>query len=139
MFDGAYSDNTGYHKNVVGYADLSIGDGVCTSGGMSGVHCYVKVTNLSYYIQDGFGQVQTIVGAQQQSGQIAAATGDSGGPVLVPYTDGTSVAAAGMIQAIDNVVGCTPTAFAAICGKTVYFTSMRTIVSTLPGASLRTY
>lgn len=57
----------------------------------------------------------------------------------MPYVDGTSVAAAGMMQAIDNIVGCTPTAFAATCGKTVYFSSMRTIVNTLTGASLRTY
>jgi hypothetical protein len=139
MFDGTYYDSTGYHKNVVGYADLSIGDGVCTSGGMSGVHRLIKVTNLSYWLNDGYGSVQTIVATQQQSGQIAAATGDSGGPVLVPYVDGTSVAAAGMMQAIDNIVGCTPTAFAATCGKTVYFSSMRTIVNTLPGASLFTY
>lgn len=139
MFDGTYYDSTGYHKNVVGYADLSIGDGVCTSGGMSGAHCLIKVTNLSYWFNDGYGSVQSIVATQQQSGQIAAATGDSGGPVLVPYVGGTSVAAAGMIQAIDNLVGCTPTAFAASCGKTVLFTSMRTIVNTLPGASLRTY
>ncbi|MEO7260728.1 MAG: hypothetical protein ABI047_05655 [Jatrophihabitantaceae bacterium] len=139
MFDGTYYDSTGYHKNVVGYADLSIGDGVCTSGGMSGAHCLIKVTNLSYWFNDGYGLVQMIVATQQQSGQIAAATGDSGGPVLVPYVGGTSVAAAGMMQAIDNLVGCTPTAFATRCGKTVLFTSMRTIVNTLPGASLRTY
>lgn len=58
---------------------------------------------------------------------------------VVPYTGGTSVAAAGMMQAIDNIVGCTPTAFVAHCGKTLYFTSIQTIVNTLPGASLRTY
>jgi hypothetical protein len=139
MFDGSYYDSTGYHKNVVGYADLSVGDGVCTSGGMSGVHCQIKVTNLSYWLNDGYGLVQMIVATQQQSGQIAAAVGDSGGPVLVPYVNGTSVDAARMVQAIDNIVGCTPTAFATQCGKTVLFTSMRTIVNTLPGASLRTY
>lgn len=64
MFDGTYYDSTGYHKNVVGYADLSIGDGVCTSGGMSGVHCLIKVTNLSYWLDDGYGMVQTIVATQ---------------------------------------------------------------------------
>ena len=119
MFDGTYYDSSGYHKNVVGYADLSVGDNVCTSGGMSGVHCYIKVTNLSYWLNDGYGLVQTIVGTQQQSGQIAASVGDSGGPVLVPYSNGTSVDAAGMIQAIGDVVGCTPVAFATHCGKTV--------------------
>ena len=106
---------------------------------MSGAHRLIKVTNLSYWFNDGYGPVQMIVATQQQSGQIAAATGGSGGPVLVPYFGGTSVAAAGMMQAIDNLVGCTPTAFATRCGKTVLFTSMRMIVNTLLGASLRTY
>jgi len=140
MFDGAYDNSAGYHKDVIGFADLSVGDGVCTSGGMSGVHCYIKVTNLSYWINDPYGQVQTIVGAQQQTGAgvIAAATGDSGGPVLVPYIGGTSVGAAGMMEAISDLVGCPATAFAAPCGRTVYFSSMRTIVNTLSGASLVT-
>ena len=138
MFDGSFDDPSGYHKDVIGYADLSVGDGVCTSGGMSGVHCYIKVTNLSYWLNDGYGLVQMIVATQQQSGQIAGALGDSGGPVLVPYIGGTSVGAAGMIQALDDIVGCTATAFATTCGKTVLFTSMRTIVNTLPGASLVT-
>lgn len=139
MFDGAYDNANGYSKYVIGYADLSVGDYVCTSGGMSGVHCNIKVTDLSVWIDDGQGSVQTIKGVQQTSGRIAAAEGDSGGPVLVPYTGGTYVGAAGMIQAGNNKVACTPTAFIVDCFKNVFFSSMRTIVDTLPGASLRTY
>jgi hypothetical protein len=67
---------------------------------------------------------------------IAAATGDSGGPVLVPYTGGTSVGTAGMIQGINDLVGCPRPRSRPRCGRTVYFSSMRTIVNPLSGASL---
>jgi hypothetical protein len=144
-WDGAYNTQD-YTKTVIGYSDLGVGDYVCTDGGNSGVHCNVKVTDLNVYWNDGtgHGDVDTIKGVQQTSGKIAAIQGDSGGPVIVPLSNGTQVRAAGMIQAYSGSYttgsGCGPVRFAGAnrCSPGVLFTSFRTIVNGISGASLVT-
>ena len=144
-WDGAYNKQD-YTKTVVGYADLGVGDYVCTDGGNSGVHCNVKVTDLSVYYNDGTGHGNTemIKGVQQTSGKIAVIQGDSGGPVIVPLSGGTQVRAAGMIQAYAGTYttgsGCGPVRFAGNnrCSPGVLFTSFRTIVNGISGGSLVT-
>ncbi len=54
---------------------------------------------LNFYWNDGYGYASQMEGYQATNGQWAAIQGDSGGPVLVPYGNG-SVGAAGMIQAV---------------------------------------
>jgi len=151
MFDGTWDNAAGYNKPVAGFKDLSVGDWVCTSGGNSGVHCTIQVTNLNQKKDDGWGQINVIGAIQRTAGQIAAIQGDSGGPVL--YVNGNgSVGAAGMIQVYldSGMTGSScgsvhessgynskGTFFNYFCSVTVGFTSMRTIANEL-GATLIT-
>jgi hypothetical protein len=135
--------NHGYNSTsvsvVIGYEDLGINDLVCTEGGNSGEHCNVKVTNLSVILDDHHGKFSTIL-AQQTNGTIANMAGDSGGPVMsLANTSSGQVRAAGMIQATDvSSINCGAAYLPAACGSDVYFSSMRTIVNSIPGATLRT-
>lgn len=140
MFDGAWNNSVGYVKTTKGFFDLSMGDGVCTSGASTGVHCFIKVTSLWISFSDGFSVFWTIRGIQQQSGAIAAGDGDSGGPVLVPYTGGSTVGAAGMIQGSEGTktFNCGSVRSFGICSPEVEFSSMHTFVNFLPGSSLKT-
>jgi hypothetical protein len=95
------------------------------------------------------GRFETIRATQQVSGKMAAMPGDSGGPVLVPYSGGTHVGAAGMMQAAGSAVTCpsvhdgpltllwwqfgTPN-----CFKQVYFTSIHTANLAFPWVTLVT-
>lgn len=139
MFDGPFNDPTGYYKTVVGYADVSIGDSVCTSGGNSGVRCWSRVNDMNYTYNDGFGILSTVK-AEVYSPQFssAGAAGDSGGPVFYPYNgpgfNGTTVGAIGMIQfgTVIPSYACPPQAIAyADCYTQVTFTTMRSIVDDL--------
>ncbi|MFB6841300.1 DNRLRE domain-containing protein [Streptomyces sp. NPDC056361] len=142
MFDGAWNNRSGYNKRVVGYDDLGIGDKVCTSGGNTGVHCNIKVDKMRVRFDDrtGMGAFDTIHGTQMSSNQIAVMQGDSGGPVLTLAGNG-KVYAAGMIQGGDKPVrSCGPSALTmGACGKGVLFSSMRTVVRSISGASLVTW
>jgi hypothetical protein len=149
VWDGAWNEeNTS--QAVIGYEDLAVNDYVCTDGGNSGEHCNLKVTNLAVSWNDGFGSFNTIEAVQQTIRAIATMQGDSGGPVISlanTITNG-QVRAAGMIQASEGLMftngSCGP-AFTYgpsskpnLCSATVLFSSMRTIVSSLSGASLLT-
>lgn len=142
MFDHAYNDASGYDKTVIGFYDVGINDYVCTSGGNSGVHCNIQVDNMLAGWDDGFGTLTTIHGSQRISGAIANMQGDSGGPVLFPTGATTGqVEAVGMIQAVNQYVSNCGSAYdggSNKCGTGVFFTSMRTIVNSISGASLVT-
>jgi len=139
-FDGAWN-STSYWKGVVGFRDLSVGDSVCTDGANSGVHCGVQVTKLTVYWDDGYGSEPTI--EAYRSAGVAVIQGDSGGPVLVPLSNGTQIYAAGMIQRwagtnLNPNCGGTWYTGSNACSATVGFTSMRTVVNSLSGATLTT-
>jgi hypothetical protein len=138
MFNqGWYSQSV---STVIGLGDVGINDLTCTEGGNSGEHCNVKVTNLVVSWNDGYGWFSTIQATQQTNGDIAVMKGDSGGPVmLLGNGSPTLVRAAGMIQAQGDPLASCPQSFRADqCSKTVLFTSMRTIVDSVLGASLVT-
>lgn len=142
--DGAFNSNN-FSKTVIGFEDLAVNDFVCTGGGNSGEHCNVKVTNLVVSFNDGFGTFSTIEGVQQTSGKIAVIQGDSGGPVIsLANTSSGQVRAAGMIQGelspfmTGSACGPVFDAGSNLCSKTVLFSSMRTVVNTISGASLLT-
>lgn len=142
--DGAFNSNN-FSKTVIGFQDLGVNDLVCTGGGNSGEHCNVKVTNLRVSFNDGFGTFFTIEGVQQTSGKIAVIQGDSGGPVIsLANTSSGQVRAAGMIQGelspfmTGSACGPVFDAGSNLCSKTVLFSSMRTVVNTISGASLLT-
>jgi hypothetical protein len=138
MFNHGWNSTT--FSTVIGFQDLGVGDLVCTEGGNSGEHCDVKVTNLgvSINLNDGYGWFSSIVASQQTAGAIAVMGGDSGGPVMsLNNTSAGQVRAAGMIQAQGSAAASCPQARDQFpCSKTVYFTSMRTIVGSIPGATL---
>jgi hypothetical protein len=146
MFDGSHNDANGYKKTVVGYGDVSLGDKVCTSGANSGVHCGIRITQMVHRFDDEYPHVSnstfsTIVGDQDDH-KTAACKGDSGGPVLVTAGD-MKVRAVGMIQggpADDARYRTSSTTWGgnSVCTWRFYFTAMRTIVNTLPNASLVT-
>lgn len=142
--DGPFNSND-FSKLVIGYEDLAVNDFVCTGGGNSGEHCNVKVTNLRVSFNDGFGTFSTIEGVQQTSGKIAQIQGDSGGPVIsLAGTSSGQVRAAGMIQGFlgSGMTGsaCGPVFDAGSnkCSTNVLFSSMRTVVNSITGASLLT-
>jgi hypothetical protein len=143
--DGPYNSNN-YSKIVIGYEDLAVNNFVCTGGGNSGEHCNIKVTNLSVSFNDGHGAAfSTIEAVQQSGGAIAAIQGDSGGPVIsLASTSSGQVRAAGMIQGIVSPFltgsACGPVYDAGTneCSRTVLFSSMRTVVDNITGASLLT-
>lgn len=139
MFDGAWNDSAGYVKHVMGLRRVGIGDQVCTSGGNSGVHCYVRVDGYRSF-NDGFGTLANLVhGTQVGTDPIAVIQGDSGGPVLWPI-NGTEVYAVGMIQAVDQYVGyCGPAHDLGgnICGTGVIFTPQDIYQNS--GLTLKTY
>jgi hypothetical protein len=143
-FDGPFN-SVNFWKTVIGYEDLAVNDYVCTGGGNSGEHCGIKVTNLSVLWWDGFSLFDVIEAYQQTSGQISDIQGDSGGPVIsLASTSSGQVRAAGMIQGY-NDNGMTGSSCGAVydlgsnvCSRDVVFSSMRTFVNSLSGASLLT-
>jgi hypothetical protein len=143
--DGPFNSND-FTKVVIGFEDLGINDFVCTGGGNSGEHCDVKVVNLSVSFNDGFGAFSTIEGVQQAGGAIAQIQGDSGGPVIsLTATGSGQVRAAGMIQGFFTAGSMTGAACGPVfdaggnqCSTNVLFSSMRTVVNTIGGASLHT-
>jgi hypothetical protein len=139
MFNSGWNSAT--HLTVIGYQNVGLNDLVCTEGGNSGEHCDVKVTNLDRDINlnDGYGPFETIEGDQQTAGAFAVADGDSGGPVMsLNNTSSGQVRAVGMIQAGNNAVSCPSgsTHDPVNCWNMVYFTSIVTIINSIPGASL---
>ena len=127
---------------VIGYESLGMKDLVCTEGGNSGEHCNVKVTDLSVSVNDGFGPAFSTIQGLQTGGTIAAMQGDSGGPVMsLANTSSGQVRAAGMIQELSGTLltNCGASYSANRCSSGVLFSSMQTIVSSIPGASLYTY
>jgi hypothetical protein len=139
MFDGAWNNPSGYAKTVSGLADVSLGSSVCSSGANTGVHCNLIVDQMNESFDDGYGAQSTIRVYQQTAGQVAGGEGDSGGPMLIPNSDGLHVWAVGMIQGTNEALTSCPSARVATarCSVHMEFTSMRTIVNTIPGASLR--
>ncbi|MFD0519691.1 chymotrypsin family serine protease [Paractinoplanes durhamensis] len=137
VFDGAWDNASGYHLTVNGLADVSEGSSVCSSGANSGVHCDLIVENTMVTFNDGFGTFSSIR-VHARSG-IAGARGDSGGPILIPSSDGVSAAAVGMLQGSQEpqLTDCGPMRIAATCSEWIEFTSERTFLANI-GATLFT-
>lgn len=130
-FDGAWS-RTNFTKRVKGITVTNPGDWVCTDGGNSGVHCYVKVQSVYVYWNDGHGTVRTTKAVEEHTG-IAAIQGDSGGPVITTRSDG-GVNATGMIQAIAGTLhtgsdcGSVHDRYANKCSKTVLYSDFASVI-----------
>lgn len=149
-FLGSWDAVTAKVSPVGGYADLSVGDTVCTQGANSGNHCGLEVDNLSVYRNSftgyscapGSTDCLEEIQAKNANGGAAVARGDSGGPVITYGSDGIHIRAAGMIQSGNGTQFTCSEKLVSYssgdCFPKVNFTSMRFIVSTIDGASLVT-
>jgi hypothetical protein len=137
MFDGAWNNSSGYHKTVSGLADVSKGSSICSSGANSGVHCNLIVDNMVESFNDGYGSFSSIR-VHARSG-IAGAHGDSGGPMLIPNSDGVHVWAVGILQGSNETQtsSCGSLRISTTCSAYVEFTSERVFLNNM-GATLRT-
>jgi hypothetical protein len=137
MFDGAWNDANGFHKTVWALADVSQGSSICSSGANSGVHCNLIVENMNEAFNDGYGWFNTIR-VHAQSG-IAGAHGDSGGPMLIPSSDGAHVWAVGMLQGSNQAqtTNCGSLRISTSCSEWVEFSSERVFLNDI-GATLYT-
>ena len=145
-YDGAWDSNWG--KKITSWALNHDGDYVCTSGAMSGVHCYIQVTNAGVDVNIGGIVRSNVVLAMRTSTDtngtywFASAEGDSGGPV-VASPDGTysttNMQARGIISGANgDWVVCDPNLLAPIgrngnsaCWQGVAFIGMSAIVNTM--------
>jgi hypothetical protein len=136
MFYGDIS--SGLRATVMGTANVAPGDYVCTSGANSGTHCgggaNQKVRTNSIMKDDGFGYTSMLI-ADRVDGGVAAVGGDSGGPVYQNRL-ATQVWAVGMLQVGVGPVPCGQVRVATNCYKTIYYTSINTIIRGVPGSSI---
>jgi len=139
VYAGQFDQKPGqprYRLKVAGSANAALGGLVATSGGNSGEHRGLKVdlTSISWMVHD---RVVTGMRAHSRSrGRVAAAEGDSGGPVYHTRKDGR-VGARGVISGGDTQVSCSRTTLKARCFHRVYFVPIREVLKRW-GASIKT-
>ncbi len=135
---------SGVSEKIIGALGPMVGLWVCTSGANSGDHCNVKVThtNQSAVFQTGEGTftISPLVRAEEYDHEIAAAQGDSGGPVIVPTQHPDLHRAAGTITGGGGVVDdCGPMQLpSSECGWYIYYVDITTSLNYY-GATLTTY
>ncbi|PYC83819.1 hypothetical protein C7C46_08410 [Streptomyces tateyamensis] len=110
LYDGPALETDGYAKPVSGWGQNYVGDYVCTDGANSGVHCNVQLTQTDIGVGGvgGYWRPHTDLGfaTSYTPDGIAAANGDSGGPVFVGRNNYTTDEARGTITALDRTVTC---------------------------------
>ncbi|MCW7944071.1 hypothetical protein AAW14_19025 [Streptomyces hygroscopicus] len=110
LYDGPASETDGYSKPVTGWGHNNVGDYVCTDGANSGVHCAVQIAKTDIGVTGANGiyrpATDLAYATSRTSDGIAAANGDSGGPVFASVANYTADEARGMITALDQTVTC---------------------------------
>lgn len=130
VFYGAHTSllTKGVHEVVTNYPKTMI----CTSGAMTGQNCGARITHTNLTIKvevegGGWYPIAGMVRAERQPKDVAAALGDSGGPVVAmdSTVEGfTLVYPLGTVTAIDREakVQCGAVQFAwTICSARVYY------------------
>ncbi|MFD7985395.1 trypsin-like serine protease [Kitasatospora indigofera] len=139
FYDGAWNDPNGYHKHIASWGLNRVGDYVCTSGAMSGVHCglQVKYAGVDASI-GGITRHNVVQALRTDSYAIASAQGDSGGPVVASPDSsyGNDMQARGLISGSYGEVVVCPTWGVGTAGQTTCFSGvsyigMSAIVNTL--------
>lgn len=145
--NGDLGSNTGIP--VTGSGSNAVGAYVCTDGSFSGTICNVQVqlTNITITYspaENGVGTVTHLVQAYKApSGGVyeANGNGDSGGPVIIVFGDGTARAQgiiSGMRTGSGFTVPCTGyTPSGRVCSNTVFYADLNNAMSTL-GVHLNT-
>jgi len=136
MLDGAWNESPTSEEPVRRWSANAQYDFVCASGSVSGTRCNLKIMLIN---DKPMVNVHTVIGhwADENSGGIASAKGDSGGPVISNLP--SPVTARGTISTGAGLRGCTgsvdPTQMT--CFNSVFFSPISTILS-LSTASLMT-
>lgn len=117
---------------VRGMQKVGVGSLVCTDGGNSGVHCDGKIVDVGFLMTtDEEGDFYTMR-AEQTDKKVLGVSGDSGGPVVVPWSDGFG--AVGIMQAAGGTASCGTTNHPAVdCGWAVLFSDIYTVSADLGG------
>ncbi|MGW7201748.1 S1 family peptidase [Streptomyces chryseus] len=127
MWDGGVRDGTEYTKPVAGTAAPRSGAYVCTSGAWSGVHCDIKITKTGTTLDWGTHVSTRVAIADQIHGQIAAGSGDSGGPVFMLTSNFSQVLATGVVIGGDTHRSTSCTYLSTRCSSRLYFTDFRAV------------
>lgn len=122
IYDGGVGTNE-FSKDVVGAANVHMGEWLCASGSVSGAVCGFEINSFSVSYCSGMTGVwvcySDLVSAPQKNGMVGVRSGDSGGPVF--NLSGPNVIAKGIIQGAGNG------------GRTLVFQDWGTIVAVWPG------
>ncbi|MFC4534149.1 hypothetical protein [Sphaerisporangium dianthi] len=129
MWDGGVLDGSEFTKPVVGTSAARNGSLVCASGASSGVHCDIKITKTGSTLDWGDHVSRAVSIGDQMQGQLAAGSGDSGGPVFTLTDNFESVLAAGVIIGGDDRRPATCTYLSSRCSTRLFFTDFRTVRS----------
>ncbi|MFB7678299.1 S1 family peptidase [Kitasatospora purpeofusca] len=130
-FDGGWDNASGYAKRVVGAGRNNVGDLVCASGAMSGIHCSLKITATDVAAEvNGQWRTDLDTATRTDDSTVAVAKGDSGGPVIASVNGGADMQARGIISAgTGNPVVCGSVAAPTTCWDSLRFVPIAPIVS----------
>lgn len=133
VFNGGV--NSSASVPVKGHQAVGIGNEVCSDGGNTGVSCGGVIDNMAVLWNDGQGDPFYNIQAKKDSWINAG--GNSGGPVIVPWSNGFG--AVGMIQYGNTPTSCPSLAHSqdVDCYGGVGFTSIQSIANAW-GATLIT-
>jgi hypothetical protein len=138
------SHTSGVSDKIIGAMASMEGLWICTSGANSGDHCNIKVTKVNqsvpFQTNEGTFTIFPLVRAEEIDHEIAAAPGDSGGPVLTQTQHPDLQRAAGTITGGGGVVeDCGPMQLPTPdCGWYIYYVDIATAL-TYYGATITTY
>ncbi|MFB8174271.1 S1 family peptidase [Kitasatospora purpeofusca] len=130
-FDGGWDNGSGYAKRVVGAGRNNVGDLVCASGAMSGIHCSLRITATDVAAEvNGQWRTDLDTATRTDDSTVAVAKGDSGGPVVASVNGGADMQARGIISAgTGNPVVCGSVAAPTTCWDSLRFVPIAPIVS----------
>ncbi|MFJ4671544.1 chymotrypsin family serine protease [Kitasatospora purpeofusca] len=130
-FDGGWDNASGYAKRVVGAGRNNVGDLVCASGAMSGIHCSLKITATDVAAEvNGQWRTDLDTATRTDDSTVAVAKGDSGGPVVASINGGADMQARGIISAgTGNPVVCGSMAAPTTCWDSLRFVPIAPIVA----------
>ncbi|MEV8326627.1 hypothetical protein [Kitasatospora sp. NPDC056731] len=107
VYGGPWNESSGYALQVSGFGGNNVGDYVCHSAANSGAHCGLRVLQVDRQIQ-GPNKVWRKFAdqvVQTDPNDIAAANGDSGGPVVTELGGG-KLQARGTITSLEKETNC---------------------------------
>ncbi|MFJ8476935.1 trypsin-like serine protease [Kitasatospora sp. NPDC094011] len=108
VYDGPWNESTGYAKPVAGYGANNVGDFVCQSAANSGVHCGLRIQEVDRQIVGPNKVMRKLADkvVQTDPHDIAAANGDSGGPVFALTDGGKKDLARGTVTSLESETNC---------------------------------